>query len=85
MHWLFFSLLPFIFNRTPVSSKKEEKKSSEKDCKDVKKQDSKTNKSDVPSSSSGADAAKKDDKKHGRMLRFDCIHQMRRFKICSTL
>uniref|UniRef100_A0A9J8BPV0 SAFB-like, transcription modulator n=1 Tax=Cyprinus carpio carpio TaxID=630221 RepID=A0A9J8BPV0_CYPCA len=55
--------------QTPVSSKKEEKKSSEKDCKDVKKQDSKTNKSDAPSSNSGADAAKKDDKKHGRMLR----------------
>uniref|UniRef100_A0A8C1AKM1 SAFB-like, transcription modulator n=1 Tax=Cyprinus carpio carpio TaxID=630221 RepID=A0A8C1AKM1_CYPCA len=55
--------------KTPVSSKKEEKKSSEKDCKDVKKQDSKTNKSDAPSSNSGADAAKKDDKKHGRMLR----------------
>uniref|UniRef100_A0A8C1TBZ3 SAFB-like, transcription modulator n=1 Tax=Cyprinus carpio TaxID=7962 RepID=A0A8C1TBZ3_CYPCA len=56
-------------SKTPVSSKKEEKKSekpSEKDSKDIKKQDSKTNKSDVPSSSSGADAAKKDDKKHGR-------------------
>uniref|UniRef100_A0A673GT88 SAFB-like transcription modulator n=1 Tax=Sinocyclocheilus rhinocerous TaxID=307959 RepID=A0A673GT88_9TELE len=53
-------------SKTPVSSKKEEKKSdkpSEKDSKDIKKQDSKTNKSE--SSSSGADAAKKDDKKHG--------------------
>ncbi|XP_016318969.1 SAFB-like transcription modulator isoform X2 [Sinocyclocheilus anshuiensis] len=56
-------------SKTPVLSKKEEKKSdksSEKDCKDVKKQDYKTNKSDAPSSNSGADAAKKDDKKHGR-------------------
>uniref|UniRef100_A0A673GTT0 SAFB-like transcription modulator n=1 Tax=Sinocyclocheilus rhinocerous TaxID=307959 RepID=A0A673GTT0_9TELE len=73
----------FVFNRTPVSSKKEEKKSdkpSEKDSKDIKKQDSKTNKSE--SSSSGADAAKKDDKKHGRMLRFDCIHLLRKFKKC---
>ncbi|XP_026071867.1 SAFB-like transcription modulator isoform X2 [Carassius auratus] len=56
-------------SKTPVSSKKEEKKSektSEKDSKDIKKQDSKTNKSDVPSSSLGPDAAKKDEKKHGR-------------------
>uniref|UniRef100_A0A672NPH6 SAFB-like transcription modulator n=1 Tax=Sinocyclocheilus grahami TaxID=75366 RepID=A0A672NPH6_SINGR len=70
-------------SKTPVSSKKEEKKSdkpSEKDSKDIKKQDSKTNKSE--SSSSGADAAKKDDKKHGRMLRFDCIHLLRKFKKC---
>uniref|UniRef100_A0A671NQZ6 SAFB-like transcription modulator n=1 Tax=Sinocyclocheilus anshuiensis TaxID=1608454 RepID=A0A671NQZ6_9TELE len=55
--------------KTSILSKKEEKKSdksSEKDCKDVKKQDYKTNKSDAPSSNSGADAAKKDDKKHGR-------------------
>lgn len=78
----------FMFSRTPVSSKKEEKKSektSEKDSKDIKKQDSKTNKSDVPSSSLGADVAKKDEKKHGRMLQFDCIHQLRKFKKISTL
>ncbi|XP_056090098.1 SAFB-like transcription modulator isoform X2 [Rhinichthys klamathensis goyatoka] len=56
-------------NKTPVSSKKEEKKSdkpSEKDSKEAKKQDPKGNKSDAPSFNSGADVAKKDDKKHGR-------------------
>ncbi|KAK7170530.1 hypothetical protein R3I94_000660 [Phoxinus phoxinus] len=56
-------------NKTPVSSKKEEKKSdkpSEKDSKEAKKQDPKSNKSDAPFSNSGADIAKKDDKKHGR-------------------
>ncbi|NP_998498.2 SAFB-like transcription modulator [Danio rerio] len=55
-------------SKTPVSSKKEEKKSDkpfEKDSKDIKKQDSKSNKSDAPSNS-GPEAAKKDDKKHGR-------------------
>lgn len=71
-HWLYtgYTFLP-CFNRTPVSSKKDEKKSdkpSEKDSKEAKKQDPKSNKSDGPSSNSGADVAKKDDKKHGRML-----------------
>ncbi len=80
MHCFF---LPFISNRIQVPSKKEEKKQdkpSEKDSKDVKEQDSKTNKSDAPSSNSGANAAKKDDKRHGRMLRFDWIHLLRKFE-----
>lgn len=61
-----------IILRTQVSSKKEEKKPekpSEKDGKDAKKPDSKSNKSDTIFNS-GADASKKDERKHGRMLTF---------------
>lgn len=52
--------------RAQASSKKEEKKPTEKDGKESsKKQESKSTKSDAPSSSSASDP-KKDEKKHGR-------------------
>ncbi|TRY82215.1 hypothetical protein DNTS_023862 [Danionella cerebrum] len=57
-------------NKAPVLSKKEEKKTEkpfEKDNKDIKKDDAKNKKADPSTSSAGIEAAKKNEKKHGRM------------------